>query len=290
VILEVQHTTTIRYRVPVLRSMNIVRMAPQNTASQRRLRFALEVQPPASISSYVDHWGNEAHTFTVRRAHSELVVRAWGRAETTRQMHPTESVPWDAYRPDALGSLLDFTLPTPLTTLERLSWPEDGTEDAWSWITMTIASLPDRLRYRKGTTRVDTPAAEVIARGEGVCQDFAHVALGLLRRRGLPARYVSGYQYVGETARHEPHAWVEVWHPNGGWVGFDPTAGQPTDERYVKTAVGRDYTEAAPLRGHLVTASPEPAHSSDPPQVEVRITALASDDVPFPAIPAMVKG
>lgn len=182
-ILEIQHTTTTRYRVPVLRSVNIVRMAPQNTPAQRRLRFALEVQPPAPIHAYVDHWGNEAHTFTVRQAHRELVVWACGQAETARPVHPTGPVAWDAYRPHALGALLEFALPTPLTAVERVPWPEDDAEDAWSWVAQTVAALPHRLRYRKGTTRVDTLAAEVIARGEGVCQDFAHVALGLLQGR-----------------------------------------------------------------------------------------------------------
>jgi transglutaminase-like putative cysteine protease len=131
-------------------------------------------------------------------------------------------------------------------------------------------------------TGVETTAAQALVRGEGVCQDLAHAALGLLRARQIPARYVGGYQFLGDGAQHEPHAWIEVWHPGGTWVGFDPTSGDAVDERYVRVAAGRDYSDAAPVRGHVVFAAP-PASGvrSDPPIVKLSIVRISSSSEPL---------
>ena len=119
----------------------------------------------------------------------------------------------------------------------------------------------DRLSYRRGSTTVNSTAAEVWELGTGVCQDYTHVALGALRSIGLPARYVSGYLHprrdgsVGGTVVGESHSWVEWWC--GSWVSYDPTQGRRLTDRYVRVGQGRDYGDVAPLRGTYSGGSSE---------------------------------
>jgi transglutaminase-like putative cysteine protease len=111
----------------------------------------------------------------------------------------------------------------------------------------------DKLNYQPGTTGVHSSAVDAYAAGEGVCQDYAHVTLVLLRAMGIPARYVSGYLHTKpdgspkETVRGESHAWIEAW--TGGWWGYDPTNAIPVGPRHIWVAIGRDYDDVAPLKG-----------------------------------------
>jgi len=278
VILEISHSTQIRYATPVLRSANIVRLAPAEGPAQHRLAFSLAVDPDATVGTYQDHWDNEIHHFSMNVIHTTLGITARSHVLTAPRPAPVEPVGWEAYLPEALGALLDFALPTPMTQLGQFAPDRRAGEDAWAWVRRQVERMPSRLSYRKGVTRVDTPAAAVLEAGVGVCQDFSHVLLGFLRSQGIPARYVSGYQYLGPEGRHEPHAWVDVWHPLHGWVGFDPAAGRPVDERYVKVALGRDYQEAAPVRGTVTYVVPVlDLAGAEVQEVEVKMRLVAED-------------
>ncbi len=131
----------------------------------------------------------------------------------------------------------------------------------------------DRLRYEIGATDVTTPADSALSRGKGVCQDFAHLALGLLRSLGIPGRYVSGYLHpkedgeIGETVEGQGHAWIEWWC--GAWTAWDPTHGQPVGHRHVLVGRGRDYADVPPLKG-IYQGAPSIAH-----EVTVAITRKA---------------
>jgi transglutaminase-like putative cysteine protease len=114
--------------------------------------------------------------------------------------------------------------------------------------------LRAHVEYETGTTSVSTTAVEVLRAGRGVCQDYAHLGIAVLRAAGIPARYASGYLYpdqlggvVGETHFGESHAWLEAWA--GDWHPLDPTSGSPVAERHVLVARGRDYADVAPLKG-----------------------------------------
>ena len=281
-ILEIVHTTRLRYPAPVARSTNLVRLAPADGDGQRRVAYALSIRPDGRVRDYWDAWGNLAQYFTVTDTHFELHIQACSRVETSARPAPTGPVPWTAYRGTDLKAVLDLTLQTPLTDPGAVPTDGDAGDDAWAWVAALVTEMRGRLRYEKGTTGVETSAAQALVRGEGVCQDFAHAALGLLRTRQIPARYVGGYQFLGDAAEHEPHAWIEVWHPSGIWVGIDPTAGTAVDDRYVRVATGRDYADAAPVRGHVIFATPPSAGSrSRPPIVEVSITRIPSAAVPL---------
>jgi transglutaminase-like putative cysteine protease len=277
VILDITHRSRMQYPVPVLRSTNVVRLVPADGGTQHRLAYALTTEPAASVRTYEDAWGNTVQYFALAQPHFELVITARSRVETARPAAADGFVAWDEYRPDRLGVLLDLALETPLTDLGAAPAAEGPAEaDAWAWVREQVASVRARLRYRKGTTRVTTTAADALSCAEGVCQDFAHVAIGLLRSRRIPARYAAGYQYLGPGAAgpHEPHAWIEVWHPAAGWRGFDPTTGAGVDDAYVRTAVGRDYNDAAPVRGHVVFATPTSPEAVPDPEVTVEIARV----------------
>jgi len=114
----------------------------------------------------------------------------------------------------------------------------------------------DQFDYQKARTHVHSSLDDILKSGGGVCQDFAHLTIGLLRLAGVPARYVSGYMApaisaAGDASLGEQasHAWLEAWLPNAGWTGFDPTHRYRTDERHVRVAVGRDYADVPPLKG-----------------------------------------
>jgi transglutaminase-like putative cysteine protease len=106
------------------------------------------------------------------------------------------------------------------------------------------------VRYRSGTTTVTDTALTALARGEGVCQDQAHVFIACCRLAGIPARYVSGYLYAGENQDVASHAWVDAWlESEHAWVGVDVTHFEPAGAQHCRLAVGRDYHDAAPVRG-----------------------------------------
>ena len=131
----------------------------------------------------------------------------------------------------------------------------------------------DRLVYETGATDVKTPADDALKSGKGVCQDFAHLTLGVLRSLGIPGRYVSGYLHpredaeIGETVDGQGHAWIEWWC--GAWTAWDPTHGVPVGQRHVAVGRGRDYTDVPPLKG-IYQGAPSVAH-----EVSVEITRKA---------------
>ncbi len=142
--------------------------------------------------------------------------------------------------------------------LQKLFWmarPGD-TEDVTIYVARIVAWVHDQFDYQKARTHVHSSLDDILKSGGGVCQDFAHLTIGLLRLAGVPARYVSGYlapaisptgnASVGEQASH---AWLEAWLPYAGWTGFDPTNRYRTDERHIRVAIGRDYADVPPLMG-----------------------------------------
>jgi transglutaminase-like putative cysteine protease len=260
----IRHITKFTYDAPIRESVMEIRMQPRTELAQRCLRFELATQPRAHVSSYVDLMGNTVHHFDIPSEHTELVVTAQAIVEFVN----------------------DNDLMTPAaTTLDAWQWVDEAgkTADAWEMIrpsafvretkllhefaetlaidrsqdpAAVVMGLSDAVHrsfeYKTASTRVDSPIDETLASRQGVCQDFAHILLGLLRRLGIPARYVSGYLFHarGERAAEgATHAWVEAWLPGSGWVGVDPTSNVLAGERHVRVAIGRDYADVAPTRG-----------------------------------------
>ena len=246
---------------------------------QRRLEHRVFVDPtPADQSSGTDVFGNSDSYFHVTVDHTVLVVTGDSLVEVDPPPEGWLSagpalVPWDSARPSGShGSLaVEFAmdLDPPEITPDIAAY---AAESFWSGrgIAEAVGDLCTRIytdfTYRSGSTTVSTKVGDVFAAREGVCQDFARLAIACLRSLGLAARYVSGYLATDPPPGRErmigadaTHAWAAVWTPDDHWLAFDPTNDQFADERYVTVAWGRDYADVPPLRGIIYTDSTDAA-------------------------------
>lgn len=279
--LALAHTTSYTYGSPVSASYNEARLEPRSDRRQTVLSWDLDVTPSARIAQHVDYWGSMVHHFDIQQPHSELTVV--GRAVVEAGM--VEVGPGGATWDDLAGSDLvdrfyELLVPTGVVGLDgevvqgvadeirsRAQSPADAAEAVVGWV-------HDNHTFEHGFTGTTTTAAEVMAAGRGVCQDFAHVSLAVLRAMGIPSWYVSGYLHpqaepeVGETVVGESHAWVAAW--TGKVWPLDPTSLVPVHDRHVRVAAGRDYHDVAPFRG-LYAGSGE----GDTLDVSVEVTRQA---------------
>ncbi len=259
--LRIRHTTGYTYSEGATASYNEARMTPLTTSDQTLLRSRLEISPSPWTFEFRDYWGSTVTAFEVHEDHDELDVVATSTVETSGATPVPAGTPWDAL--DALADeWCEYLMASPWTTppadlldaLEPLradaATPSDFAQAVGRFLHASLAYVP-------GTTTVDSTAADAWAARSGVCQDFAHLMVGVLRVAGIPARYVSGYLHpssepqVGETVEGESHAWVE-WF-DGEWIGWDPTNDVAPAGRHVVVARGRDYADAPPLRGIYAT-------------------------------------
>jgi transglutaminase-like putative cysteine protease len=256
--LEILHTTRVSYAGAARASYNEARMTPLALPTQTVLATRMSLGTPAPIWTYQDYWGTTVTSFDIQEPHGELTVRAHATVETGSPLVPARPLPWLELRDQAArGSLLEFLAATPRTTVdsevaasvaERVSGadPLEAAAEIARW-------LRERVSYVPGATEVQTSAQEAWDKGQGVCQDLAHLTVALLREAGLPARYVSGYLHFdpaaepGHAVAGQSHAWVEYW--TGEWVACDPTNLAPVGERHVIVARGRDYADVPPLKG-----------------------------------------
>jgi len=263
------HITEFSYDGPVSESYNEVRLRPRQDEFQTSLSFHLATDPAAKTSAYQDLYGNWVHRFNVLPEHRYLRVEA----DSVVLVHDPRPLPNDGIalreldeRADALDELYDLLCPTVYAPhLPAVKELVDAAEresggPAAAFARAAAALVHNRFRYEKGATHVQSSIEDALRTHAGVCQDFSHLLLAVLRMRGLPARYVSGY--LVPQAAAEPgasaaeviggqasHAWTEVYLPGEGWFGLDPTLGQAVDQRHVRVAYGRDYGDVAPVRG-----------------------------------------
>jgi transglutaminase-like putative cysteine protease len=262
--LRVFHQTHYRYVARVAESHNEAKLRPMNAPCQRCLEYNLEVEPAAWFSDYTDFYGNASTHFHITQPHLELVVTARSLVET---FAPSFNEPRGLFSPAELQpvlsreSLYEFLMDSHYVTRDARLWKcareirgevrdlKTAARRLMHWIFSTFTYQPE-------TTQVRTSALEAFELRSGVCQDFAHVMLGLCRVLEIPARYVSGYFYDEPRPGIAPapsagasHAWVEVYLPGYGWYGLDPTHNRPANPTYIKLAIGRDYNDIRPISG-----------------------------------------
>lgn len=279
----VRHFTRYRYSRPVWQSVMEVRMHPRSEYMQRCFTFQLSVSPRARIFSYSDHLGNLVHHFDIPATHKHLTIIV----DSLVDVDPPDPLPeslgreawqeldemieredyWDMLRPS------HFARPSP--ELDRLA-SEFGVQtradrDPIELLLSINSQVYETFNYVKQSTSVDSPIDDALRLRQGVCQDFAHIMIALVRQLHIPCRYVSGYLH--HDALHEDrssegatHAWVEALLPVLGWVGFDPTNNLIAGGRHIRTAVGRDYADVPPTAG-IMKGSAESEM-----QVRVRVT------------------
>jgi transglutaminase-like putative cysteine protease len=254
--LRIEHTTRVKYAGLVLTSFNEARMTPLTLPTQITLESRVTAGPGVPVWTYNDYWGTYVSVFDLPDPHDDLLIRATSTVET--QVTIPAELTQSPHEADATsGRLLEYLLPTKLTTVTRdivAAVTGDLRPASPDETAAAIASrVRERVTYMPGATGVRTDAQEAWDKGQGVCQDMAHVTVALMRAAGLPARYVSGYLHPdteaepGHTAIGQSHAWVEYWA--GSWTACDPTSGAQVGERHVVVARGRDYADVPPLKG-----------------------------------------
>lgn len=272
---RITHRTDYQYSAVVTNSYGRCHLTPRDTAQQRRLSFDLAIDPaPSDRSTSRDVFGNISSYFQVTDRHHALSVVGTSVVEVDPPAPElftagAATQPWEAARPDGAAGCLavEFALdlrPPEISPAVREYAAPSFTPDRP--LIEVLADLNSRIftdfTYRSGSTTVSTQVDRVIAAREGVCQDFARLAIACLRANGLAASYVSGYlatdpppgrdRMIGVDATH---AWAAVWTPQDRWLGIDPTNQAFVDERYITVGWGRDYADVPPLRGIIYTDS-----------------------------------
>jgi len=271
---RVTHLTSYKYSQAVSICHNEARLTPRTTSHQRLLRSQLLVEPAvATHDRGVDYFGNGVHWFSLQEAHTHLDVTAVSEVDVSpfQAPAPALSSPWeharDRLRDDRSAETLgayEFVFESPHVRI-------DPDLAAYAQVSFTkgrplleaVLDLTRRIhgefQYQPGSTTVATPVREVLRAKRGVCQDFAHLEIGMLRSLGLSARYVSGYIYnrrdegePGLTGADASHAWISVYCPDFGYVDFDPTNGCIPSDEHVTLAWGRDFSDASPLKGVIL--------------------------------------
>jgi transglutaminase-like putative cysteine protease len=274
VVYRVTHVTSYRYSQAVSICLNEARLTPRNTPHQRLLRSQLLVEPAvATHDRGVDYFGNGVHWFALEEAHTHLDVTAVSEVDITPFQAPAGalSAAWETARdrlredrsPEGLSAYeLVFESPhirfdADLVAYAQASFPR-GRPLLEAVLDLT-RRIHGEFQYQPGSTTVATPLREVLRARRGVCQDFAHLEIGMLRSLGLSARYVSGYVYNRPqegapvlTGGDASHAWISVYCPDFGYVDFDPTNGSIPSDEHVTLAWGRDFSDASPLKGVIL--------------------------------------
>jgi len=257
-LLKITHTTDLSYSEPISESVMELRMVPRQENDQRRLSFNLAIGPATSTLSYFDWLGNTVHAYTINAFHDRIKIVATSVVETEPQTAAPEGDVWPiALKPTdyQMHDFLHFGGPIVDSTnlqqvVEQLNARQN--EPLGGLADRMIALINDRFRYQPGVTTAASPITEMLEHGQGVCQDFTHLMIGLARALKIPARYVSGYlhpksdQFRGYT---QTHAWCELFFPSTGWIGYDPANRCRASEHFVKTAMGRDFRDVPPNKG-----------------------------------------
>lgn len=260
----IRHLTKFRYKTPITESVMETRMHPRSDGNQRCLTFHLSVSPRCRAFSYRDHLGNHIHHFDIPGLHSQLVVVAESLVDVQPATMPGPLLGLDSW--SELDTMVmggdyweflfpsEYAQPTDLLMDLRSSLNIGRRDDPLSLLHEINDKLYSEFDYVPQSTRVDSPIDEALRSKKGVCQDFAHVMIALVRSLRVPCRYVSGYLYHrtqdnDRSAEGATHAWVEALLPRLGWVGFDPTNRLLAGERHIRTAIGRDYADVPPTRG-----------------------------------------
>ena len=261
---SIHYVTEYHYAAPVSDNLNALRVRPATTAHQRCDEFHVRIDPETRLGRHSDYFGTEVIEFGISRPHNELTIDVRARVVTSEPPQAPDP-DWTALSsPAYLEAAGEYLLPSiPAPPADALA-EFDEVAQAGSPLHSALALcelIPTRFAYRRGITYVGSTVADLLDIGAGVCQDFVHLALILLRRNGIAARYVSGYLFASpsdgrdDSVEVDTHAWLEILLPGGGgrgeptWIGLDPTNRTPAGEQYVKIGHGRHYGDVPPIKG-----------------------------------------
>jgi transglutaminase-like putative cysteine protease len=267
---RVTHITDYRYGEPVAEAYLELRLKPPNREMQAVQEHRLLIEPASRTSGYRDYFGNEVSFLSLPYRHTRLTIRSEALVETLPVGLPDQSLDLTVQEArqilvDSLPFVFDYLQPTEMVKIgrESVQWAKryiGGSATLRQGLEALNNAIHENFQYRKGATNFSTDLALIWRDRIGVCQDFAHIMLSVLRTAGLPARYVCGYietapvkgndgkskRLIGSIATH---AWVEVLMPGQQWVALDPTNNRWCGDQHICVSFGRDASEAAPIRG-----------------------------------------
>ncbi|MGZ4242899.1 MAG: transglutaminase family protein [Solirubrobacteraceae bacterium] len=263
----IRFLTQYEYDGDVVDNLNALRVKPHGNGRQRCDEFSVRLTPEVRLHRHTDYFGTEVVEFEVSRPHRSLTIDVRARVSTKASPEAPQST-WEAladpnYR-EAAGEFLFRTDDAPdHPAFRELLTATRAASSPLAAVMLVSELIPDRFEYRQGATYVDSRIADLLDAGAGVCQDFVHLGLSLLRHHGIAARYVSGYLFAAgsddrrESVEVDTHAWLEALLPVGGqgrdsepvWVGADPTNRVLAGETHVKIGHGRHYTDVPPIKG-----------------------------------------
>ncbi len=257
-IFKIHHITKYEYDRPIKESLSEIKIYPSNIPTQQVMDLSLSITNDPEVIVFTDYWGNKTGNFNLLTPHKELVIESKLLIQTIQStigdlpIMPIVSTIFDQQN----LSLLQYTrygniVPKSFLSeaIKELYNPSKSVAE----IAFACSSfIFKEFTYIKGITTIETTVNEIIEHRSGVCQDFAHVLLVLLRSMKIPSRYVSGYicpNKNGMRGEGATHAWVEFFIPDYGWVGLDPTNNVWVENRHIKLAVGRDFADCTPVKG-----------------------------------------
>lgn len=304
-IFKIHHITKYEYDRLVKESVNDIRIYPYQCPEQEALQHELLITGSPNVYTFLDYWGNKTGLFNLLPPHKELVIESKLVVRTTgsSQLKINFHSGFEELQQEMRGNLMLLELSFP-ARIENQAGITQILGEMWGR-NQSVAATVERcseyifknFKYVKGITNTQTTVDEILDHRSGVCQDFAHLMLQMLRTLKIPARYISGYicpNKNGMRGEGATHAWVEAWIPGYGWAGIDPTNNIWVTNTHVKLAVGRDFADCSPVKGSFkgpahqklsvyVSVSYEDGHSfedltnvgiDEPDEME---TELASD-------------
>jgi transglutaminase-like putative cysteine protease len=257
---KIQHKTKYSYDRLIQESMNEIRIFPFESPDQQILEHDLLITSNPEIQYFFDYWGNRTATFNLLSPHQELIInsRLLVRTLESSDLHINFVGEFSDLSSVVAGNIkmLELCRPDPINSQEQIWRFTQSLRSPDHSVAITIKNCSDfifeQFTYIPGITNIETTIDEILQQQAGVCQDFAHLLLQILRTMNIPSRYVSGYicpRRSGLRGEGATHAWVEAWIPNSGWTGIDPTNKVWVTNNHVKLAIGRDFADCSPSRG-----------------------------------------
>ncbi|NMD70869.1 transglutaminase family protein [Bacillus sp. DNRA2] len=266
--LEIIHQTNYSYEGNVGYSVNEIRLTPRTNFRQSCVNHTITTYPSAELFSFQDYFGNIAHGFTVAMPHQELVIKSHSIVDTHEKdrneynLFPFKKEQEFLQSDKFINHYAEYLVATPYTMITEdikkyaMTLPDlEKAGGVFHLLRDISETIYTTFIYDPNATHVHTTVEETLKLKRGVCQDFAHLMISICRIKGIPARYISGYHFIGDLqgdhADYEQasHAWIEAYVPGIGWVGFDPTNNGLINWRYVKVGHGRDYRDIVPVKG-----------------------------------------
>ena len=259
-VFKIQHITKYEYDRLIQESMNEIKIFPILSPEQEVLKHELLISGNPEVQTFFDYWGNQTGVFNLMPPHQELSIdsRLVVRTISSSDLHVNFISTFSELPGEVAGNLkmVELTRPDDIRSQSRINEIAQLVYSHDDSVGITIKNCSDYIftnfNYIKGITNVETTVDEILEKKAGVCQDFAHIMLQILRTLKIPCRYVSGYicpYQRGLRGEGATHAWVEAWVPRSGWAGIDPTNNVWVTNTHIKLATGRHFTDCSPVKG-----------------------------------------